>query len=292
MDGDRNPELSPAGPPGFGPRLAGTLIAGALLAGAISVAVGVLLGPLGRAIGAPAAARAWRAWLGSGAWLWLPLWGGALGAWAALRWARTGRERVLAAALGLALALAPLALRPVVVERPVAETPRTARGKLRAMRRWAYRSPADVARIVPLARDPDPVVREYAALALGLNTVVTDIERASVTYPSRFAGLPLRDSVRVALERALRDPVEGVRAEAAHALWLAPRAFGPEPAAAGTLAAILDRAVRPGALERLTWLALDAAAGARDPALKTAAARFAAATPDTTLARVARQAAE
>ena len=87
------------------------------------------------------------------------------------------------------------------------------------------------------------------------------------------------------------DPVESVRAQAARALWKAPSTFGREPAAAETLAAILDRALEPRALERLTWLALDGAAGPRHPALERAAARFAAATADPELRRAARAAA-
>src|SRR5258708_7387057 len=60
--------------------------------------------------------------------------------------------------------------------------------------------------------------------------------------PARFATLPLRDSLRLGLCELLVDPAPSVRAEAARALWKAPRAFGPVPAAAESLAAVLDRA--------------------------------------------------
>ena len=162
---------------------------------------------------------------------------------------------------------------------------------MRAVLRWSYRTPETVSRILPLSRDPDPRVREQAVLALGVNLIVTDIERSSPVRPARYLDEPVRAALGARLRECLRDSVEVVRAEAARALWKAPRTFGVEPAAAETLAAILDRANRPGALERLSWLALDAAAGAPQPALKAAAARFAAATPDSALRRVALQAA-
>jgi hypothetical protein len=128
-------------------------------------------------------------------------------------------------------------------------------------------------------------------LALGVNLVVAGIEHATPERPVPDRFLPVRDSIRVRLIGGLTDPVEAVRAEAARALWKAPLAFGRVPAAADTLAAVLDRALRPDAVERLAWLALDAAAGAPDPGLKAAAARFGAATPDSDLARAARLAA-
>jgi hypothetical protein len=168
----------------------------------------------------------------------------------------------------------------------------SARAKSRAILRWSYRSPATVAQILPLARDPDPVVREQAVLALGVNLIVTDIEHATAGWPSRYASHPVRESLRVALEHALGDSLDAVRAEAARALWKAPRTFGLHPAAAETLAAVLGRATHPGAVERLAWLALDAAAGAPDPRLKAAAAHFARATSDSDLARAARLATE
>src|SRR5262249_33047310 len=103
---------------------------------------------------------------------------------------------------------------------------------------------------------------------------------------------PLRDSLRARLRDAMsHDPVEAVRAEAARALWKAPVTFGPQPAAAETLSAVLERSLRPGAVERLSWLALDAAAGTPDRGLRAAAARFAQSTTDSDLARAARQAA-
>ncbi|HKQ56669.1 MAG TPA: hypothetical protein VJY35_02265, partial [Candidatus Eisenbacteria bacterium] len=139
-------------------------------------------------------------------------------------------------------------------------------------------------------RDPDPVVREQAVLALGVNLVVAGIEGETPEHPSPFAALPLRDSIAARLDAALHDSSEAVRAEAARALWKAPHTFGTRPAAAETLAAVLDRARAALTVERLAWLALDAAAGAPYPALKAAAARFAAVTSDSDLARAARRA--
>ena len=244
-------------------------------------------------------AEAYRAWLTAGGWLWIPLWGAAADTLAALRDARTGNQRVACVAVAAVFALAPLALRPVVPE-PAAgiERPRDARAKQSAFRRWAYRDPAAVANLLPYAGDPDPVVREQAVLALGVNLIVTDIEHATETRPARFLTSPLRDSIAARLEGALLDPVEAVRIEAARALWNAPRAFGSHPAAAETLAAALDRAAaaRPALRadapsSRIVWLALDAAAGAPDSALKAAAARFAEASDDSALRRAAHQAA-
>jgi len=253
-----------------------------------------------RLAGLSGAAEAYRAWLAAGGWLWIPLWGAAAGALATVREAQTGSQRVACVTVAAAIALAPLALRPVVPE-PMAriERPRDARAKQSAFRRWAYRDPAAVANILPYAADPDPVVREQAVLALGVNLIVTDIEHATETRPARFLASPLRDSLAARLEVALHDPVEAVRIEAARALWNAPRALGSHPAAAETLAAALDRAAstRPtpradAPSSRIVWLALDAAAGVPDSALKAAAARFAEATDDSALRRAARQAAK
>src|SRR4029077_5495221 len=100
--------------------------------------------------------------------------------------------------------------------------PRTAEARMRAVLRWSYRTPATVLRIVAMSRDPDAKVREQATLALGVNLIVTDIERATPDRPARYAPSPVRDSLRVRLAEALHDPVEVVRAEAARALWKAP----------------------------------------------------------------------
>jgi len=146
--------------------------------------------------------------------------------------------------------------------------------------------------VLDLSRDPDPRVREQAVLALGVNLIVDDIQRATERQPSRFAAHPLRARLRDRLLEALaRDSVESIRAEAARALWKAPRAFGAQPAAAETLAAVLDRAGQEGSLERLAWLALDAAAGPPSVPLKAAARRLAARTPDPELSRQAAAAA-
>ena len=177
---------------------------------------------------------------------------------------------------------------------------RGAAAKARAIRRWSYASPDGVRHILALRGDPDALVREQVALALGVNLIVSDLEHAGPTPgcptcpPARFAALPLRDSLRLGLGELLLDPAPAVRAEAARALWKSPRAFGPVPAAAESLAAVLDRA-RGGPTaevpERLVWLALDAATGVPYPALKRAAAGFAAATADTALSAAARRAA-
>jgi len=280
---------------GFARRLASAALTGGLLGALLMVAAGWAL----RFAGLAGPAEAYRSFLNAGGWLWIPLWGAAAGTLLALREARSARSRsacVVAAAL---LALAPLALRPVVPEAsPRVERPKDARAKQSAFRRWAYRDPAAVANLLPYAADPDPVVREQAVLALGVNLIVTDIEHATETRPARFLDSPLRDSLAARLEGAMLDPVEAVRIEAARALWNAPHALGVHPAAAETLAAALDRAAiaRPApradaSSSRIVWLALDAAAGAPDSALKAAAARFAATTEDSTLRRAARLAA-
>jgi hypothetical protein len=160
-----------------------------------------------------------------------------------------------------------------------------------AIRRWSYASVDGVRRVLAMADDPDPLIREQVARTLGVNLVVTDIERATPRRTARDAALGLRDSLRAGLVALLHDRAEPVRVEAARALWKAPRTFGPAPAAAETLAALLDRARRAEVPERLVWVALDAAAGVPDPRLEAAAARFARVTDDTALARAARRAA-
>jgi hypothetical protein len=226
-------------------------------------------------------------------WIGLPVMGAGLGALASLAWAgSTSRTlRVLLLAIGLCLAGAALVSRTPGIPPTRGAPPRSARGKAQEIRRAAFRSPSAIAGILHYTRDPDAVVREQAVLALGVNLVVAGIEHATTDRPSPYQGLALRDSIGARLDAALQDTDQGVRAEAARALWNAPRSFGARPAAAETLADILDRGLRPGAVERLAWLALDAAAGAPDPGLKAAAARFAAATPDSDLARAARLAA-
>jgi hypothetical protein len=269
----------------FRSRLMGASVAGALLAGLGTLAAGMLLRG-----GAPAGALWLARFIAGGGGLALLLWGAAAGALISIRWARSRRE-TLAATLtaGLALLLGWAAFGPG--DTPSRRAPLSARAKVREIRRNSYRSAESVAQIVPYARDPDPLVREHAVLALGVNLVVDDFEKATQERPPRLAADPVRDRIRSALLAALADSVEAVRAEAARALWKAPRSFGRQPAAAETLAAILDRALHSAAPERLSWLALDAAAGAPHPALKSAAARFAAATPDSELARAARKAA-
>jgi hypothetical protein len=272
------------------------------VAAGLSGALGGLLGAVLLGVLRGAAGAWWASFLRAGGWLAIALAGAGLALH--LEIARAGATRRVRPLLGawavllVGLGLGVQAWRAVEPDRGVDRRPpppsgrlATARAKAQAMRRWSYRSPATVAAIVPLARDPDPIVREQAVLALGVNLIVSDVERASPRWPSRYAGLPVRDSLRAALLTALYDSLEAVRAEAARALWKAPRTFGLHPEAAETLAAVLDRATRPRAVERLAWLALDAAAGAPHPRLKAAAARFAEVAPDSELARAARLAA-
>jgi hypothetical protein len=286
----RDSEPSPAGAPPGRSALA-SIVAGALIAALIMVVAGWLLLAAGRVVGRPDAASGYRTFLASGGWAWFPLWGAALGAIRGAIGAASGRGRIGLLALAVGLAVLPLAYRPEVRE-PEDRPPATPQAKARAVLRWSYRSPENVLRIVAISRDPDPRVREQAVLALGRNRIVTDIEHATALRPATLLDSPVRDSLRLRLIDALGDPVEAVRAEAARALWNAPRTFGPQPPAAETLAAVLDRAAAGGRIERLSWLALDAAAGVPDSALKSAAARFAATTADTALRRRAIQASQ
>lgn len=284
MEGDRPGGLSGAG------GLAGALLAGALLGGLLTLAAGFAIDAVGLLAHDPGPGRAYRVWLSNGGWVWPSLYVAALGAWLAARRMAAHGARRLARGVAVLLALAPLIWHPFVPEGVAPPPPATLEGKLRLIRTSAYRSPAELQRILALSGDPDPDVRAHATLALGVNLIVTDVERDRPAFPSRYAGHPLRDSLRIRLLAALDDPVERVRAESARALWKAPRTFGPQPAAAETLAAVLERRARAEEPGREAWLALDAAAGATDSTLLAAAAHFAAATPDTALARVARAA--
>jgi hypothetical protein len=280
-------EVTGDGPGPGGGRLAGTILAGGIGAALAGWALLELLGGAARG----AWADAYRRWVEAGGWFWLPLWGCALGAAIGARWVERRPMRIATVLGALALALAPLALRPRVPVALPSAAPRSPVARATAIRRWAFESADGVRRIVPFAMDPSPVLREQAVLALGVNVLVANLQSPGFPMPPNPVLAGLRDTVRTALERALRDSVEAVRAEAARALWKAPRAFGAEPAAAETLAAVLDRAPRTGMPERLAWLALDAAAGDPDPALKAAARRFAARTKDRDLAAAARKAA-
>ena len=275
----------------YAARLRGALaLAGAASLFLVTVA-GWTLALAARAGAAPGLAAAFRTWLATGGWLKAPLWGAALAALIALPRAVTAGERRGTLALALGLAALPLAVHTRELPAGAEPPPRGARATARAILRWSYRTPGTVLEIVGVSRDHDPVLREQAVLALGVNIVVADIEHATVTRPSRFASSPVRDSVRARLIECLGDPVESVRAEAARALWKAPVTFGTSAAAAETLAAILDRAADPGRPERLAWLALDAACGVPNDRLRRAAGRFASATGDTELKRRARLAA-
>jgi hypothetical protein len=307
--GPEAPEVERRARPGASPelrRIAAAALAGALFAGAGVAALGLTLGLLAPASGAArAAAIGLREFLNAGGWIRLPLWGGALGALRALGWARAPRARVLGVALAVGLLGLSATLRPDLRDAaprgapgrgPVGLGTRGAAAKATAIRRWSFASPAGVRQILALRHDPNALVREQVALALGVNLVVSDIEHAGsrpgceACPAARFATLPLRDSLRAGLLALLRDSIPAVRAEAARALWNAPVTFGPVPAAAESLAAVLARAEygpAPGLPERLVWLALDAAAGAPHPGLKRAAARFATTTGDTALRRAA-----
>jgi hypothetical protein len=269
------------------------MLAGALLVPLAAVSLAAGLAALHVAPDGPLLRALFRRALTPTGWIGLPVVGAGLGALTSLAWAGSAARALRVLALGLALCVLGSALvaRPPTTLPVGASSPGSARGKTREIRRAAFLSASAIAGILHYTRDPDPVIREQAVLALGVNRVVAGIEHASPDRPSPDEDLPLRDSIRVRLLTALGDREEAVRAEAARALWKAPRAFGSEPAAAESLAAILDRAMRPGTVERIAWLALDAAAGAPDPGLKAAAARFAAATPDSDLARAARLAA-
>lgn len=284
-------EAPPRRDPVGGSRVTGAMLGGALLVPLLAIviawAASWLVPPRGPAFLEVLFTRA----LTPSGWIGLPLLGAGLGALAALGWMAPGGRalRLLLLALPLLVGGALLVARPPSATLAgSAARPGSPRAKARAILKASFRSPATVATILPYLGDGDPVVRQQAVLAMGVNLVVAGIEHETPESPSPFAALPLRDSLRVRLLGALHDPVEDVRAEAARALWKAPRTFGPQPAAAETLAAVLDRALLPGSVERLTWLALDAAAGRPDPGLRAAAARFAATTPDPELARVAR----
>jgi hypothetical protein len=262
------------------------MLAGGLLGGLLTIALAFAAEK-----GAAGVGMAVRGFLVSGGW-WIALLGGAgLGALGAVRWARTGRERLTSAVVALSMLVLAGVVRIEALGSIEGRPPATPRAKARSILRWSYQSPRTVAWILPYARDPDPTVREQAVLALGVNLIVSDVERATPRWPSRYAHHVLRERLRDALLVALADSVETIRAQAARALWKAPHTFGSQPAAAETLSAMLDRVQRPGAVERLAWLALDAAAGVPHPALQAAAARFAVATSDSGLAVAARRAA-
>ena len=286
---ERDPErrLSDSGAAGPGAVRAGpAALAGALLAAMAAAAAGYAL----RALHAGPAAAALQGFLSRGGWLWLPLWGAALALLLALTRPAPAAVRVRIALLAGFLALLPLALRPVVpiaIPEPSPARPSSASGKAMAIRRWAYGSPEKVATLLDYARDPDPVVREIAVQALGINRIVSDVENAGPDRPSRYATSRLRERLRDGLIAALGDPIEPVRAEAARALWKAPRTFGDQVAAAETLRAALDRAPAAGPLARSAWLALDALAKRGEPELARSARRFAAVTSDSTARRLA-----
>jgi hypothetical protein len=273
-------------------RAAGAMLAGGLLAAVAEVACGFVLDSIARRGASPTYALGFRAFLNAGGWLWVPLWGAALAGFRAAAWASRTRGCATILAVAMALAALPIVLRPAVDREHATGMPVTAREKTRALLKWSYRSPETVARILDLSHDPDPDVREHAVLSMGVNLIVSDVERGTDFRPARYASHPLRGRLKTRLlELMSGDSVEAVRGEAARALWKAPVAFGRQPAAAETLAAMLGRAQHPGGTDRIAWLALDATAAVPDRGLKLAAARFAAVVPDSDLATAARAAA-
>ncbi len=291
MEGRGQGTLSPASRAASpGARLAGRLLAGALAGGLLAAAAGFALSLLGAPLGQPEAAPRFRGYLGAGGWIAFPFWGAALGALFTARDAGTARQRALALALGVALLGVPILYRPPVPVQPPGRLPATREAKERAIRRWSFSSREDVRRIVTLSRDPDPWVREEAVMALGVNLVVSGAERGTSPASPSPARDPVLEELRGRLLEALEsDPGADVRAEAAHALWRSPAAFGRVPEAAETLAKALDDdQVRT---RRSLMLALDAAAGSPDSALKAAAARLAERTGDAGLRQAALRAA-
>lgn len=275
---------------GYGSRLFGGLgiaMVGGLFAAA---ALGAVLALLERTGIAPGPAAAYRDFLAGGGWLKVPMWASAVAAVLAFPHARNWPQRLLTVWFMFEFGAMPFLTGHGDAKEPPQAA--TARMKTRAILKWSFRSPTTVSHVLAMSHDPDPTVREQAVLALGVNLIVKDVQNSAVTRPSRYADHPLRDSLRMRLVECLDDPVETVRGEAARALWNAPVAFGTVPAAAETLAAMLDRAHDPRRPERLAWLALDAAAGASHPGLKRAAERFATSTDDEELRRYARLAAE
>lgn len=276
------------GADGFGRRLAGTLLAAALFGAGAVATVGFLLGPIAQWTRSPGISGTFRDYLAAGGWLWIPMWSAAAGALTRLREAPDRRARLLVAVVALGLGLLPAVFRPVVGPEPGARDPVGRAARTRAIRKWAYGNPASVERLLTMRHEADPVLREQVVLALGVNLIVSDVERTSVSRPARDADPTLRARLGAALREALGDSVESIRAEAARGLWRSPVAFGPAPTAAETLAAVLERASRPDGNERLAWLALDASATRRDTTLRGVVARVAAANPGTALERAAR----
>lgn len=204
----------------------------------------------------------------------------------------TARARAAGLAFALLLGAAGLWLRPAVLPEPGVRIPATRAARERAIRIWAFRSTDTVRGILDLSHDRDPWVRQQAVQALGVNLVVHDLEHPASGGESRFERAPLREDLRSRLLAVLAgDPVSEVRGEAAHALWVAPRAFGRVEAAAETLAAVLAATGSRTPPTRAVWLALDAAAGPPHPGLKRAAARLALTARDPQLAGAARRAA-
>ena len=209
-------------------------------------------------------------------------------------WAHSTGARLAVVTAGVATLV--LAARIPIAPPPAAATtfPATARAKSRAILKWSYRTPATVAHesACRLSVSRIPVSSKRNGTLKVLAYAPSTASATSSGGASASARLPVRDSLGMRLREALGgDSVEGrARRGGARAVESAAN-FGVSEAAAETLAAILDRAGRPDAVERMAWLALDAAAGAPNVTLKAAAARFAATTSDTDLAQAARQAA-
>lgn len=270
----------------------GPIFAGLLFGAGFAIGVGVMLDLVAWLTPWDGPARWYREFLQAGGWAYLPLWALCVGMFESARRVDSRRLRIGLMVTSAVLSFLPAFWRPAVPESADDRWPTSQEAKIRASRRWSYRSMETVAKLLPLSRDPDVEVRQHAVLALGLNRVVTDIERDLHAYPSLYADHPLRDSLRTRLIECLSDSVPSVRAEAARALWKAPRTFGSQPAAAETLAALLDRVRTSPAPGRIAWLAIDAAAAPIDADLDSAVLDFSRVTPDSSLARMARWALE
>lgn len=272
-------------------RLLGAIIGGGLLGALATIVLGFAVDFAGALAGSAAAGLAYRRVLAAGGWTWLPLYGAAAGLWFTARSAPPATPRLAMRATAILLALLPLVWHPFVPGDPQHALPATPAAKIRAIPRYSYRSLEDVARIVALSRDPDAAVRAHAVQALGVNLVVTDIEHDRPGFPSRYHADPMRDRLRTRLLETLTgDSVEAVRAEAAHALWKAPRTFGAQPTAAESLAAILVRTAGAASPGRPAWLAIDAFTAWPDSTLRAATVRFATVSADTALVGLARRA--
>jgi len=227
---------------GWASVLAVSALTGALVATLAALTLGFGLAWLGGIVHRPALVEGYRAFLANGGWWLLSLWGAAAGTLLTAPRLASPLPRAGALFGAAALIALPLVIKAQFADDSTPRIPASAAGKRSAILRWSYRSLPGLRLTLDLALDPDSMVREQAVIALGRNLVVSDLERADEEHAPRFADLPLRHELRDRLIEVLRgDSLEVLRVEAAHALWLAPRAFGPQPEAAETLSAVLAR---------------------------------------------------